>query len=144
MSKIYWAVVSTPLEPADGECVDWLVKDEAHGRMVIARAAAAAAATGAAAPREAKLRYQTLRSLPRGVLLEIELFTGRKHQIRVQLAARGSPIVGDKKYGSRDTLARGIALHGRRLSLTHPVRGEQMEFTAPLPTAWSGWGIQDP
>ena len=74
-------------------------------------------------------------------LLEVELHTGRKHQIRLQLAEVGHPIVGDRKYGSRRKFAEGIALHARRLTVKHPVRDESMTFEAPLPeslgTIWS-------
>jgi len=75
------------------------------------------------------------------------LETGRKHQIRLQLAERGCPILGDLKYGSRDQFSSGIALHARRLTLAHPVQGAAVELTAPLPKAWRGFDLpsaQDP
>jgi len=85
--------------------------------------------------------------------LEIDLETGRKHQIRVQLASHGFPIVGDRKYGSRAAFARrakgagsladGIALHARRLTISHPVGGEELDLVAPLPPAWNEWGVSD-
>ena len=74
-------------------------------------------------------------------LLDIDLETGRKHQIRVQLAALGTPVVGDFRYGDpAEPFAdgRGIALHAYALTLEHPTRRERMTFTAPPPPAWAG------
>jgi 23S rRNA pseudouridine1911/1915/1917 synthase len=81
--------------------------------------------------------------LPRGAWLEIELLTGRKHQIRVQLASRGHPILGDRKYGARSQFAAGIALHARRLVVSHPVQKETIELIAPLPPSWRVLGASD-
>ena len=67
---------------------------------------------------------------------KFELLTGRKHQIRVQLADAGWPVVGDRKYGSRRAFPLGIALHSRRLAFEHPVRKTRLEIEAPLPAAW--------
>jgi 23S rRNA pseudouridine1911/1915/1917 synthase len=66
-------------------------------------------------------------------LLELTLETGRRHQIRVQLAYRGHPIVGDRKYGARTNLARRLALHSCELTFRHPVSGAAMDFHSPLP-----------
>lgn len=66
-------------------------------------------------------------------LVELTLETGRKHQIRVQLAGVGCPVVGDQKYGSRADLAPRLALHSCELTLRHPVTGTSMEFRSPLP-----------
>lgn len=134
--KLYWAIVERPPEPAQGACLDWLVKDEAQRRIVVANASTPDA-------REARLRYSTLARLPRAVgqtpgatLVEVELETGRKHQIRVQLASRGWPVVGDGKYGARAPFPQGIGLHARQLRLLHPVRREPLELIAPVPTSW--------
>jgi 23S rRNA pseudouridine1911/1915/1917 synthase len=104
-----------------------------------------------AAAKQARLSYRTLQTLDRDSLLEIDLQTGRKHQIRVQLSSHGFPIVGDRKYGSRvpfaghatgaNRLADGIALHARRLTISHPVGGEELDLVAPLPQAWNDWGV---
>jgi 23S rRNA pseudouridine1911/1915/1917 synthase len=134
VSKSYWAIVVGHVEQAAGECVDWMAKDEARARMVIVR-------SGTPGAQEARLNYRRLQSLSRGNLLEVELLTGRKHQIRVQLAARGLPIVGDKKYGSHERFAAGIALHARRLAVQHPIRDEVLTFVAPLPRSWAAWGV---
>ena len=98
---------------------------------------------GTADGQKAELSYHTLRSARGGVLLEIELHTGRKHQIRVQLAARNVPILGDRKYGSRSSFAAGIALHSRALEFEHPVRHQWLKLVAPLPAVWRTWGLEE-
>lgn len=69
-------------------------------------------------------------------LLEVQLETGRKHQIRVHLAEQGHPIVGDKSYGSRSNPIRRLALHGAHLTFKHPLSGKLMSFDAPYPKAF--------
>jgi len=70
-------------------------------------------------------------------LLEIELITGRRHQIRAQLALAGCPVWGDIKYGAlRRPSPAGIALHARRLVVTHPVGGDLLALEAPYPADW--------
>lgn len=82
----------------------------------------------------ARLHYRILGSSDNYHLLEVELETGRHHQIRAQLAAIGCPIKGDRKYGSRRTNKNGgISLHARRISFIHPVKKEAVEVTAPFP-----------
>ena len=108
VEKIYWAVVAGWPEPPAGELIDWLYKDESRQRMALA------AAPGGQG-QQAVLRYRALRRIDRVSLVEIELVTGRKHQIRVQMAAHGHAILGDRKYGSPLPFAAGIALHARRL-----------------------------
>ena len=132
VEKIYWALVEGMPAPPDGQCLDWLVHDERHRRMRIA----AREQPGA---REARLSYRRLSQLAGVSLLEVELQTGRKHQIRLQLAHHGHPIVGDRKYGSPRRFGSGIALHARRLSVAHPVRDETLSFEAPLPQSWAEW-----
>lgn len=66
-------------------------------------------------------------------LLDLRLESGRKHQIRVQLAERGHPIVGDRAYGSRTNPIRRLALHATRLTLSHPATGRPLEFRSPCP-----------
>ena len=124
--KVYWAIVDKPPKQNDATLTDWLKKDEKTQRMVVTSAHAIGA-------QKARLSYRLLQPLPSGSLLEIELETGRKHQIRVQLAHLGCPILGDHKYGSRRKLAVGIALHAHLLEIIHPVSKEAMRFTAPLP-----------
>ena len=69
-------------------------------------------------------------------VLEVQLETGRKHQIRVHLAEQGHPIVGDKSYGSRSNPIRRLALHGAHLTFKHPLSGKLMSFDAPYPKAF--------
>jgi 23S rRNA pseudouridine1911/1915/1917 synthase len=137
VEKIYWALVEGSLDPPDGALSDLLAKDEAHHRMRI---------VGISLPgaKLAKLNYRTLRTQKRSSLVEIELQTGRKHQIRLQMAHHGHPILGDRKYGSQQSFPAGIALHARRLAVAHPVKCERMVFVAPLPAAWHHWGVCEP
>ena len=69
-------------------------------------------------------------------LLEVQLLTGRKHQIRVQLSHAGFPILGDRKYGGGRPFPAGIALHSRRVVIEHPVSKMQLAVEAPLPASW--------
>lgn len=133
VQKLYWAAVEGQVRDEHGQYVDWLVHDERHRRVHV---------TGAGHPgaRQARLTFRRLRTGSGLSVLEIELHTGRKHQIRVQLAHRGCPIVGDHKYGSRRDFPCGIALHARRLVVVHPVRGQPLELIAPLPASWSWLG----
>lgn len=134
VQKTYWAIVSGRPEVPQGELVDWVVKDEPKRRMAIAQADTSGA-------KEARLRYQVLGELPGGSLLEIELLTGRKHQIRLQLAARGWALWGETKYARGKPFDRAIALHARRLVIEHPVRKTPLELTAPTGPAWRALGI---
>ena len=129
VEKIYWAVVDAPIRPRAAELVDWLRKDERHRRMHVAR-------EGQSGTQQARLSYQSIGPVEGGNLVEIRLETGRKHQIRVQLANQGFPIRGDRKYGSRSPFSLGIALHARRLRFEHPVRKEPVELVAELPPSW--------
>ena len=134
VEKLYWAVVENRPDPREGRCVDWVRKDERHRKMHIAAASHPEA-------KEARLRYRAITDLRQGSLLEIFLETGRKHQIRLQLAHRGWPIVGDRKYGAETTMQAGIALHALRLQLTHPVLKTELTITAEVPSAWRALGV---
>ncbi len=83
--------------------------------------------------RRAATRYRVKKKGLSTALLELTLETGRRHQIRVQLAAAGCPIVGDKRYGARTNPVRRVALHAARLAFPHPVTGEKMRFESALP-----------
>jgi 23S rRNA pseudouridine1911/1915/1917 synthase len=100
-------------------------------------------AANADGAQKAELHYRPLQKLAAGELLEVELQTGRKHQIRLQMSAVGAPILGDRKYGSEKHFAHGIALHSRRLTIAHPVKKDPLEFIAPLPAAWNKLGITE-
>jgi 23S rRNA pseudouridine1911/1915/1917 synthase len=133
VEKTYWALVEGDLSSAAGEWRDAVLKDEAAERMRVV-------AAGRAGAKQAVLRYRRLAEAGDGVVLvEIELLTGRKHQIRVQFASRGHPIFGDRKYGSSVPFPIGIALHSRRLAVEHPVKNERIELEAPLPAHWRRW-----
>jgi 23S rRNA pseudouridine1911/1915/1917 synthase len=134
VTKVYWAIVPTAMDPPEGTCVDWLRKHERHRRVEVSEPEHPQA-------KQARLSYRTLRRLGERSLLEIRLETGRKHQIRVQLAERSHPILGDRKYGSQHAFAHGIALHSRQLELEHPVRKTPLRFVAPLPDAWDRFRI---
>ena len=134
--KLYWAIVEGLPAPT-AECVDWLIKDERLKRMRVVAANATAEHRRA---QQAHLIYRRLQQTAAGWLLEIDLRTGRKHQIRVQLSHRGLTILGDRKYGSRVPFTAGIALHSRQLEFTHPTRRERLTLTAPVPSAWRKLG----
>lgn len=136
VQKTYWAIVAGVPSPVAAELVDWVRKDEARQRMAIVTSDDPGA-------QEARLRYRTVRSVGGGTLLEVELLTGRKHQIRLQLASRGWPVWGEAKYAAAPPFPAGLALHARRLVIEHPVRREPLELMAPLPRAWRELGIGD-
>jgi 23S rRNA pseudouridine1911/1915/1917 synthase len=84
--------------------------------------------------KKARLHYRVIERFPSACLVEINLETGRYHQIRAQFAAIGCPVIGDNKYGSCYPMQEGIiALHHLRLQITHPVTRELMSFESPLP-----------
>ena len=136
VEKTYWAVVEGMVQPPRDACVDWIGQDKRHRRMWI---------VGATMPeaKEARLTYRLLNKLGEHSLVEIAPQTGRKHQIRLQLSHRGHPVLGDRKYGSVRPWSEGIALHSRRLVVTHPVGGEPIAMEAPLPEAWSRFGVPE-
>lgn len=136
VEKTYWAVVEGVLDSPAGSLVDWLGHDDRHRRMHI---------VGPTSPgaKEARLSYRCLGVLKHhGSWLEVVLETGRKHQIRLQLSHHGHPIIGDRKYGSPTIFSQGIALHARRLVISHPTTAARLEFEAPPPDAWRQLGIK--
>jgi 23S rRNA pseudouridine1911/1915/1917 synthase len=137
VKKIYWALVEGEVTPAQGTWRDFVRKVPEQPRAEIVPESHPDA-------REAILQFRTLHAAHNTSLLEILLETGRMHQIRLQAATRGHPVLGDELYGSRavfgpasdDTRARWIALHSRRLAFRHPMTRELVDVTAPLPAAW--------
>jgi 23S rRNA pseudouridine1911/1915/1917 synthase len=128
VEKIYWAVVEGHIYKSSGELRDWLKKNESTGQVLVV-----SPKTGGA--REALLQYEQLAYADDLTWLEIRPRTGRTHQLRVQLAHQGHPILGDRKYGCSDSFEH-IALHALSLTFIHPVRGEAISLTAPLPLSW--------
>ena len=125
IQKTYWAIVEGHVDPPNGRLVHHLVRDGKTKKSFVSQRPDA---------QEAILRYQILEKGDRYSLVEIDLETGRHHQIRVQLQAIGHPIKGDLKYGSkRSNQDGGIHLHARRISFIHPVSQERIEVLAPLP-----------
>jgi 23S rRNA pseudouridine1911/1915/1917 synthase len=138
VEKTYWALVAGTPEPPASELSDYVLKDDRAERMRVVGEDQHGA-------KRAVLRYRQLSAAPHGVsLLEIHLLTGRKHQIRVQLASRGFPILGDRKYGSSEAFPVGIALHARRLVVEHPTKRMRLEFISPLPVHWRRWVKEEP
>jgi 23S rRNA pseudouridine1911/1915/1917 synthase len=130
-TKVYVALVSGLVSPDRGQWVDWLYEADAGlGVVQVCK-------PGAPRARRAVTRYEVDRELPSGdsrLILMPE--TGRTHQLRVQSGSRGHPILGDVAYGSTRPFPDGIALHARSLTVSHPITGEAMTFTAPFPVAW--------
>ena len=129
VSKRYWAVVTARPPKHSDTLEQYLVRNESQNKSYVAR-------QGAATPgaKLARLSYRLLASGEHYHLLEIELHTGRHHQIRCQLAALGCPIKGDLKYGApRSNPGGSISLISRQISFTHPVSKEALTLTAPVP-----------
>lgn len=127
LKKVYWAIVEELPEPSEGELRHYIVKDPATNRSKALNKPSGNA-------KEAVLVYRHAASSPNYHLLEIDLKTGRHHQIRAQLSKAGSPIRGDLKYGAKRSLPEGgISLHSRNVSFIHPVRKEPVVMTAPVP-----------
>jgi 23S rRNA pseudouridine1911/1915/1917 synthase len=129
VKKTYLAVVEGTPTPGEAILEHYLRKDERHRKVHATHASAAGAQL-------ARLGYRVVRSGEGLSLLEVEPETGRKHQIRVQLAKIGAPIVGDRKYGGIMPFPAGIALHAYQLELQHPVRREALTLEAPIPSSW--------
>jgi len=124
VEKIYVALVEGVIDPPEAECLDWLREGKRHRQVFPAQVAGG---------KECKLRYRTLRQLNRSSLIEIQLETGRKHQIRAQLSSRGFPIQGDIKYGAKISFPGGIALHAWKFTFSHPTTKERITLIAPIP-----------
>ena len=153
--KTYWACVEGIVDPPAGTWQD-------HLKKIYGKPRAEVVPPDDPAGREAVLHYRTLGLWRRkgvaepladrahhGSWLEINLETGRTHQIRLQASSRGHPIVGDALYDARSTFGaadveerlRPIALHARRIELKHPMTGAPLAVTAPLPQTWQELGL---
>ena len=125
--KTYWAIVANKPPQENGTLTHWLTRNEKTNT---------AKAYDREVPnsKKAVLNYQLIAASDRYYLLEIQLHTGRHHQIRCQLAKIGCPIKGDLKYGApRSNPDGSICLHARHLELEHPVSHEIISITAPVP-----------
>lgn len=130
--KTYWALCCSKPQDESGHLEDWLYRNEKQNKSYVTH-------EGASGAKLAKLNYRYLYSTDRYHLVEVELLTGRHHQIRCQLSHMGCCIKGDLKYGApRSNPDGGICLHARNISFVHPVRKEQISVTCPVPDSWKG------
>jgi 23S rRNA pseudouridine1911/1915/1917 synthase len=134
VEKQYLAIVAGTPPTGEQTLTDWVLKNDARHRMEVVPA-------GTPQATHAELHYQVLQSRPAVSLVSVELITGRKHQIRLQLSHAGYPILGDIKYGSQQVFSPGIALHAWQLQFDHPTRDERIPLTLPPPPAWQKYGF---
>lgn len=125
--KTYWAIVKKSDMAEEATLTHYLVRNEKQNKSY-------AYETEKKDSKKAILHYRIIASSDNYYLLEVDLQTGRHHQIRCQLATIGNPIKGDLKYGfARSNPDGGIALHARSLQFTHPVSKTSVEIVAPVP-----------
>ena len=133
MKKTYWAIVPKVEIPKQQRLVHYLQKNEKNNKSTVFPKVTEGA-------KEAILNYEIIKVLDNFQLLEVDLETGRHHQIRAQLSKIGVPIKGDLKYGAaRSNPDGGIHLHARKLQFVHPVSLEQLTLTAPVPKNDAIW-----
>lgn len=138
--KIYWAIVEKAPEQTEGELRHWIVRNGKTNKSTAYNTPEQVPQNLRAEVKEALLRYKMVASSDRYHLLEVELLTGRHHQIRCQLAKIGCPIKGDLKYGAaRSNKDGGISLWARQLTFDHPVKHEPVTVTAPTPKEDGLW-----
>lgn len=126
-TKTYWAIVKKRPAEDEGHLLHWLVKDEKKNKTTAYK-------SDHKGGKRSELDYKVLGSADGYFLLEINPITGRPHQIRVQLASMGCPIVGDIKYGYQEPNEdASICLYARTLEFIHPVTKEKVKVTAELP-----------
>ena len=134
IQKTYWAIVQDPPRIPEGRLENYLWRNEKQNKSFVCRAGSARKDA-----KLAKLNYRQSGKTDRYWLVEVELLTGRHHQIRCQLSNAGCPIKGDLKYGApRSNPDGGISLHARRIVFTHPIRKEPMTIEAAVPSSWKG------
>ena len=125
--KTYWALVKNAPQETEATLTHWLVRNEKQNKSY-------AYATEKPNAKKAILKYRLIGKSDNYSLLEVQLMTGRHHQIRCQLAAMGCPIKGDLKYGApRSNPDGSISLLSRRMEFIHPVSKERITVKAPLP-----------
>jgi len=128
IQKTYWAIVPANSQlPVANRLENYIWRNEKQNKSFVVK-------PGTKDAKRAVLSYKVIAQSERYMLLEIQLETGRHHQIRCQLAAIGCPIKGDLKYGAkRSNPDGGISLHARRLEFVHPVSKQLITITAPVP-----------
>jgi len=122
--KKYYAVVHGTLPEKEGLITSYLAENSAHKMYSVKD------------PEKGKLArtgFKVIQESKRFSLLEIDLLTGRKNQIRAHFSEKGFPVAGDKKYGKKDKGIRGLSLHAASLSIVHPETKEKMTFETPVP-----------
>lgn len=125
--KTYWAIVRNRPEKESDTLTHYITTVERNNKSY-------ASSTPKDGAKESKLEYKLIASSERYNLLEVNLLTGRKHQIRVQLSAIGCPVKGDLKYGDKRSNPDGsISLIARRVQFKHPVSGKEIDITADVP-----------
>ena len=130
--KTYLALCCSRPESAEGYLENWLTRNEKQNKSYVRD-------SGRDGAKLAKLKYRFVQSTDRYHLLEIELFTGRHHQIRCQLSHIGCPIKGDLKYGApRSNQDGGICLQSHSVRFIHPVRKTEISLSVPVPPDWKG------
>ena len=137
VKKTYWAIVKECPKETEGELVHYLVRNEKQNKSY-------AYDKEVKNSKKAVLHYKLIGHSQNYYLLEVDLKTGRHHQIRCQLAKMGCPIKGDLKYGSpRSNPDGSICLHARTVQFVHPVSKEMIRLTAPVPEGnlWNGFEI---
>ena len=135
VKKTYWAIVKECPKETEGELVHYLVRNEKQNKSY-------AYDKEVKNSKKAVLHYKLIGHSQNYYLLEVDLKTGRHHQIRCQLAKMGCPIKGDLKYGfPRSNPDGSICLHARTVQLVHPVSKEMIQLTAPVPEGnlWNGF-----
>lgn len=133
IKKTYWALVPKEAISASQRLIHYLKKNEKNNKAIVFPKPTEGA-------KEAILTYHLIKILDNYQLLEIDLETGRHHQIRAQLSKIGIPIKGDLKYGApRSNPDGGISLHARKLKFLHPVTKENLEIIAPVPKNDAVW-----
>jgi 23S rRNA pseudouridine1911/1915/1917 synthase len=130
VEKTYLALVEGNVSPAEGVLENRLVKDRSRNVVSVVE-------EGDDAGQDCVLSYRRLKKVGAFTLVEIRPQTGRGHQIRVQLASRGWPIVGDRKYGSKTAAAGFIALHAASLTIAHPISRETITMKCDPPPHWN-------
>lgn len=138
VQKTYLAILEGRLRKKEGELIDYIRKVPDQARAVIEP-------TESQEAKQAVLKYRVLGETDGLSVVEVKPITGRMHQIRLQFAARGNPILGDQLYGAKQTIdlqplqddyTHRVGLHAWKLKVLHPVRYDELEITAPIPTDW--------